>query len=374
MPEGTSNQLLRDTLVRRQIYLQRYSATLSRDITALLDDTEKQVRDTIERRLAALEGKDFSATTNSRLNVLANALEKLRRDAFNGANEMWDEHLQALAVAEAEFLDSAIKDVSPVILDTTMPDPVHLGSIVSTQPMQGHLLEDWASGLASKDVDRMMASVRTGIAQGSTTDEIVRGILGSASMDGADGILEMTRKDIRSITHTAVQTVAGEARQAYAEANSDIIPKEQYTATLDSRTTIECAALDGEVFDVGEGPMVPLHWNCRSVRVPILDGAAIGDRPATSAFEDDLAGLDKEERAARVSELTGRVPGTTTYQAFLGRQTNAFQEEVLGTQRAALFRDGGLTLDRFTDRKNQPYTLNQLRTREPEAFQRIRSK
>lgn len=372
MPDGTANQLLRDALVRRQVYLQRYSRSLSKDIIAQLDETEKAVRDQIERRLGALAGKDFSATTNARLNVLANTLEKLRRDAFSGAAEMWDSNMQELAAVEAEFLDAAIKDVSPVVLDTTMPDPVHLGSIVSTQPMQGHLLADWAEGLAAADVDRIMASVRTGIAQGRTTEEIVRDVLGSAQMNGADGILETSRRDIRSITNTAVQTVAGEARQAYAEANSDILPEEQYVATLDAHTTIECAAEDGNIYKVGEGPEPPIHWNCRSTRVPVIDGAAIGDRPATSAYEGELAGLDPEARAERVAELTGRLPGSTTYNDFLGRQTKGFQEDVLGSTRASLFREGGLTVDRFTDRNQNLYTLDQLRAREPDAFRRIK--
>jgi hypothetical protein len=36
----------------------------------------------------------------------------------------------------------------------------------------------------------------------------------------------------------------------------------RFLATLDSKTTVQCAANDGKTFPVGEGPMPPLHANC----------------------------------------------------------------------------------------------------------------
>jgi SPP1 gp7 family putative phage head morphogenesis protein len=45
--------------------------------------------------------------------------------------------------------------------------------------------------------------------------------------------------------------------------------KYRYVATLDSRTSSICAALDGREFEYGKGPMPPQHFNCRSTTVPI---------------------------------------------------------------------------------------------------------
>lgn len=367
---ASANELFFDALVRRQIYLSKFSDGLLRDVTRLLDDTEADIRAVLRERLEDLEGKEFSARTNARLNVLANAIAKIRETAIDGTAAMWDENLAALAEAEAAFLDEALKRYSPVVLDTLLPSATLLGSIATSQPMQGAVLKDWASRMKETDLRRIMDAIRVGMAQGQTTDDIARVVLGTRALQGADGVTQTTRRDAMSITRTAVHTVANDARDAYIEANADIFKVERYTATLDARTTKLCMSLDGNVYKVGEGPHPPLHWQCRSLRVGIIDPNLPGDRPANAASERALEGLRGEARKAKMRQLVGTVPARTTYAEFLARQTHAFQDEVLGPARAKLFRDGGLTLDRFINRNGGEYTLDQLRAREPAAFDR----
>lgn len=367
---ATSNELFRDALLRRQIALASFERGLQTDIMDLLDKTERDLRVELADRLDKLVGKDFGATVNSRLNVLANAIGKIRAGAFDEAADLWDSSMQDLAVAETEYLDRHLKDVSPVKLDTVMPDPVQLAGIVAVQPMQGKVLGDWADHIQDRDLARIMDAVKIGMAQGEPTDDIIRRVLGSQSLDGADGVLQMTRRDIAAVTQTAISTVANEAREEYYGANEDILSKEQWVATLDDSTCPECGDLDGEEFDVGEGDMPPIHFNCRCVRVPVIDGAALGDRPSNAAMADELDGLEGEERSAKIAELVGTVPTSVNYGDWLGGQTEAFQDHVLGPTRAALFRDGGLTLDKFTNANGNTYNLDQLRALEPEAFRR----
>jgi hypothetical protein len=104
--------------------------------------------------------------------------------------------------------------------------------------------------------------------------------------------------------------------------------------------------------------------------VPVLSGKAVGDRPAVSTFEDQLSGLSDKERQAEVARLVGTVPAETTYAEFLTRQTPAFQDEVLGATRGALFRDGKMPLTKFVNSSGRTYTLDELRTMEPSAFTR----
>ena len=52
----------------------------------------------------------------------------------------------------------------------------------------------------------------------------------------------------------------------------------------------------------------------------------------------------------------------------LKNQSKEFQVDVLGEKRAKLFRDGNLHLDRFTDSKGNTLTLDELRKKEPMAF------
>jgi hypothetical protein len=76
------------------------------------------------------------------------------------------------------------------------------------------------------------------------------------------------------------------------------------------------------------------------------------------------------EREKWAEENIGEVPKDVTYQDWLRKQSVSFQDEVLGPTRAQLFRDGGMTLDRFVDNSGHEYTLDQLRQRDPAAFKR----
>jgi SPP1 gp7 family putative phage head morphogenesis protein len=229
--------------------------------------------------------------------------------------------------------------------------------------------------------------------EGETIADISRRIVGSAGLKGADGVTEITRQGAESITRTAVNHFADAAKAALYEENRDIISEEVYHATLDSRTTPRCAGLDGKRFKVGVGPRPPQHFRCRSVRIPVVAGDLIGDRPMTRSTERELLGEFADERGIdrvssrddlprgtkgafdefarrRVRAMTGLAPATTTYGDFLSRQSVAFQEEVLGKTKARLFRDGGLRLDRFNNRRGDELTLAQLARSEADVFRR----
>jgi hypothetical protein len=173
--------------------------------------------------------------------------------------------------------------------------------------------------------------------------------------------------------------------------NADLFTEEQFVATLDARTTPVCRANDGQRFPLGKGPRPPLHFGCRSLRVPVLDGELLGQRPSKPVTERLLLrefakergidapstrdGLPHGSKGAfddfsrrRVRELTGTVPAKTTYQAWLKGQSTAFQDDVLGKTKARLFRDGGLTLDKFVNRAGDELTIRDLARRHKEAF------
>ena len=58
-----------------------------------------------------------------------------------------------------------------------------------------------------------------------------------------------------------------------------------------------------------------------------------------------------------------------TYGAWLKKQPQALQDEVLGVERAKLFRSGKVSIQRFTDDTGKVYTLEQLKEREGLALE-----
>lgn len=372
LPKTTNEQLL-DAMIRHQVGLMRFSGSLRKRVQALLDKTEGDVRRQLELRLgkiSAQRGKDFGPVVTARLKVLEKMLRTQRTSTFEDIAGVWAKELRSLTAHERDFVAGTIQSVSPVKLSLALPSLQTLAALVTKKPFQGKVLSAWAKNIAEADLQRIMNGVRIGMVNGEGSAEIARRVLGSAKAAGTDGLTEITRRQMEAVTRTAVNFYSNEAKAALYEANSDIITEEMYVSTLDSRTTAICRSLDGERFPVGEGPRPPQHFNCRSVRVAIIDGTVIGDRPAVAASESQLEGLSKKDRRATINALTGQVPATTTYGGFLKDQTVEFQNDVLGVKKAALFRKGGLTLDKFVARNGSELTLDQLRQREAGAFKR----
>ena len=66
----------------------------------------------------------------------------------------------------------------------------------------------------------------------------------------------------------------------------------------------------------------------------------------------------------------GPIDANISYGDWLKRQVDFVQEEVLGVKRAKLFRDGGLTIDKFADKKGNLISLEELRKKDASAFER----
>jgi len=100
----------------------------------------------------------------------------------------------------------------------------------------------------------------------------------------------------------------------------------------------------------GAGPG-RLHFNCRSVSVPVL-----------KSWRE--LGFDVDELSAGTrASMDGQVPAEQTYGQWLARQPADRQDEILGVERARLLRAGKLTVERFHDDKGRWLSLADLRKR-----------
>ena len=100
--------------------------------------------------------------------------------------------------------------------------------------------------------------------------------------------------------------------------------------------------------------------NCRSLRVPVVkDEFRIDD------------GLGRRPQVG--ADGPKAVSSKRTFDSFMRDQPADFQDEYFsqftdGLEKAALFRRGKLTIDRFRDEQGRNYTLDQLKALEPMAF------
>ena len=70
------------------------------------------------------------------------------------------------------------------------------------------------------------------------------------------------------------------------------------------------------------------------------------------------------------SAMDGQVPAKTTYEEWLGNQSEKRQIQVLGEKRAKLFNEGNLSLEDMRNARGEDINLDELRKRNAAAFKR----
>lgn len=209
---------------------------------------------------------------------------------------------------------------------------------VLDRPFLGDKTEKWFEKMLSGPTkDNVRAWVNAGIQQGLTTDEIVRGLRGTQEQTGI--LADKPRHAVAALVRTAATHASQVGREAGFKALG--VTHYRFRATLDSATSVQCAANDGKVFEVGKGPVPPLHPNCRSVTEPVWDPK---EKP-----DGDRASID------------GPVPADQSFEEWLGQQPQKVQDEALGKTKAEAWRSGKLPLAKMLGADLQPLTLAELR-------------
>lgn len=352
---ASANEILLDAAIDHSIDLHRYGSGLVRRMIALLNRVDP---DLMAQITAALERLPKESFTVERLDALLADVKRLNKAAYEGLQRELDTEMRGLVAAEATYQASLLQSVVPVQMAVASVSVEQVYSAAMARPMQGRLLKEWASSIEADKITRIRDALRMGYVEGETIQQMVNRIRGTKARGYEDGIIEIDRRNAAAMVRTATAHTASFTRQRMFAENESLIKGEKYTATLDSRTTIRCASLDSQVFKPGKGPMPPLHWNCRSMRVPVL-----------KSWRE--LGIDLEELPASTrASMDGQVASDMSYSQWLEKQPASRQVDVLGVTKAKLFKDGGLTLDRFVDRAGKELTLDQLRERNASAFEK----
>lgn len=344
------NDDLADALTRHQIYLQRYGSATVRKILALLKRSDAQI---LERLLR----EDLSALSRTRQERLLTEMRRSFESAYTDATGALQLDLETLATYEGEYQLDLFRRVLPVKLETVAPSADQLLAAVNSRPFQGKLLKEVYTELSASAFRKVRDTIRAGIVEGRTTDQVVRDIRGRRSMGFRDGILESNRRATETVVRTAINHTANTAREYTYERNGNLIKGVRWNSTLDGRTSAVCRARDGKVYEPGKGPRPPAHFNCRSSTSPV-----------TKSWRELGFDIDELPPATRAS-MNGQVPADQDYDTWLRKQPKAFQEEVLGPTRAKLFRKG-LKMERFVDRKGSTLTLNELKRLERDLWEK----
>lgn len=346
----------------------RHSAHLERVKSHEIAKHDKflvEMADTVRRRLSGRELTDY---TRARLDKLLKKIGEDLQDITGKSRGLWREQIIDLAEYEAGF---EVRSLSQVVdHNFVTPTRSQISSAVFSTPLsdiggasQGSMLTPFFQDWERATVRRVQGSIMAGYYRGDTTPQIVRGIIGTKGMNFGDGELAIVKRQLETVVRTSLQHASAQAREATGEANSDIITGVRIVATLDSRTSTQCQALDGQEFARDKGPRPPFHPNCRTTFIFTLD-------KRFKVLEEGGTRRDRDPETGKV----GQTDADETYYSWLKRQPADVQDSIIGPARGKLLRDGGLSSERFAalqlNRNFEPMTLEQMRALEPTAFKR----
>lgn len=324
-----------DWLIQHQVRLLQVAVFVQAEAQKELDQTEEEVgalaaalAAAILARGGAIRPDDFLGRRIIDQHI--QAIATVRNLGFRRAFETAQSQLELLLDYEPQFLAAAAQPIRTLTL------PPSLSSLASSTTIMGNTMDDWRSRLEANDLNRVVQNMRVGAGLGESAEAMRLRLLGHAAFGGTDGAFQAARNELDSLVRSALTSFADLARMRTMMENAEV-KWEKYVAVLDSRTTDTCRGLNGRVFRKTEGPRPPLHFNCRSIRVPLVDGG---------------------------SALT--VPG---YPEWLRRQDSVFQDEVLGKKDGAAFRDGNKEVTRFTERRWRGTSIQGLAAREGRVFE-----
>jgi len=352
-----TNKSLKDFAIRHQVFLERLKTSEVNNFSKVLLKVDKAMRDIMSQ----LTQQKMSDVSRTRLNALLGEMRAAQLEIMNKQLETFIGRLPAIGEYEAEFEVKSLTNGTKVKASAlTTPDSDAVFAFAQKQPLAstGELLNDFLSNWSTTQVAALNNTIRQAYARGWTVQQTVQALRGTKAQNFKDGLIGgKMQRDLTAAVRTSLQHVSSMARLETWNENSDVVDKYRWVSTLDSLTTPQCRSLDGQEFELGDGPMPPIHINCRSTTVAVVD--------------DQYAYLD--EGATR-SSASGYVDADETYYEWLNTQPAAFQDEALGPTRGQLFREGGLTVEEFgrlnINRNFEPMTLDEMRKKEPAAFEK----
>jgi SPP1 gp7 family putative phage head morphogenesis protein len=339
-----------DIFSRHAHFVERYKSGLVNKLDPFLR------RITRNLRLELL--KTNTVISRNRILQKLSFVEDLVKSELTTYIEFIESQSQDFAMSEAEFASKALLLQSD-LFNSVIPSQNQLNSAVRARPFNNRLLKDSLKLFTQEQAKQIRNLVSMGFAEGLTTQDIVRQIVGTKSANYSDGILSTTRASASRLVRTAMAHTSSVARDLTFKENEDLIPYYEWVSTLDSKTSNTCKALDGQVFKTGKGKLPPIHLNCRSTTSPLFIDEVSKTKAGKLTKNNNLGGT----RAS----VDGQVNADLNYNDWLKNQSQDFQNEALGINRAKLFREG-LSVDRFTNRDDAPLTLEQIKKLNPIAW------
>lgn len=335
------NQLIAELEVARSLLHERIKNGLSKKVAKFYDEMIADLQAQI------LKKKNITNNLAQTISDLKQSLKTpdLRKDFLTLAQNEQDHLLDYNELAGFNLFSSVLPESS-------------IERLVDSTQLEGATVKAWNNGLNADQKKRLERELKIGVSLGETTPMLAQRIA---------HVLEKNKRDATAIALTGAGAIVSEIRQAFFEANDDVIKCYKYQATLDTRTSALCRAYDGLTWDkdykpIGHEfpfrkPRVNTHFNCRSTIIPV-----------TKSWDElGIEGMDEASGRTR-SSMNGYVPQDMTFNDWLKTQSPETIEKTLGKGRAELFMQGKITMRDLITQQGRSVNLDGLIKAKPQKL------
>lgn len=290
-------------------------------------------------------------------------------------NQSYEESLKVteqIVDAELKWQVATLSEYTNSKINIVPFEDAYLAS--TTRPYQGKTFKEWFGDAGVKKSRKVFSVIETGYIQGKSIANITRDVT---------DITGKIAPEVKTLVRSNIMHASAEARNAVIDANDDLVEGKVWMATLDVRTTANiCGVRDQKLYDKNNNPIGHdylwgdgpgrIHFNCRSVPIPKLEGVEIGvARPSVGSGENYKRG-DKTTNRGTVRKPTkaNRDKGIfkkenkspkTNYEKWLKSQNTDFIADALGSvEKAKAFKNGASLDSLVSDPLGTNLNINQL--------------
>lgn len=241
---------IQDKIIKHQIFLERFAGGVAQIIQKGLDEARDQIILQSLNNLNTLNTKELQASITSLIRRYTNqSLEQLKE----------------LALYEGQFNTKLLKSELEEVVEATQ-EALIAAFLLKAMPVglndggTNRKVEPALNKFAEKAARQLVQPVKDAQVQGGDMVEVAAVIAALAA--------GLVSAQARSVARSASVHASNTSKDVVYKNNP--IEQVRWVSVLDSRTTPYCRRQDGKIYDVGEGPRPPAHYNCRSVVVPVV--------------------------------------------------------------------------------------------------------
>lgn len=267
---------LTDKIIRHQVYLEGLKGGALAQANPILVGMERDIKSS----LIGLSSQGLGVLSKAALLRLMRTLRLSILKRYNIYTVNLLKFLEAFMLVEVGQMRSIFAD-EPTPEPKEEDDETYAAlwwprAKSSILPANGLILSDFIHALGPAAALAAAQTLQRAAVNRSTLDE---------TQEAIAALRKRLEGQTRAVLATALQSVSAQSQAAFAK----IVGIEEYewVSILDNRTSDICRSRSGKRYLYGKGPLPPAHPNCRSMIVPVVEGAAIPN----PTFRDWTEGL-----------------------------------------------------------------------------------